>query len=91
MLSHASKSIGTGWVFGLNEAMDQGGATLGPLIVALVLFLKGGYRHAFALLLIPALLCLGTLVIARLPRCCWSYSVVMLTEVLRIQKHSRIY
>jgi hypothetical protein len=66
MLSYAGKSIGTGWVFGLNEAMDQAGATLGPIIVALVLFLKGGYRHAFALLLIPALLCLGTLIIARL-------------------------
>lgn len=66
MLSHAGKSIGQGWVFGLNEALDQTGATLGPLITALVLYLHGGYHHAFAVLLIPALLCLGTLAAARL-------------------------
>jgi MFS family permease len=66
MLSHAGKSIGQGWVFGLNEALDQTGATVGPLIVALVLYLHGGYRHAFAVLLVSALLCLGTLVVARL-------------------------
>ncbi len=28
MISHAGKSIGRGWVFGLNEALDQGGATV---------------------------------------------------------------
>jgi len=66
MLSHAGKSIGRGWVFGLNEALDQGGATVGPLITALVLYLKGGYREAFAVLLISAALCLGTLCIARI-------------------------
>jgi len=65
MLSHAGKSIGRGWVFGFNEALDQGGATIGPLIAALVLYLKGGYGPAFAVLLVPALLCLGTLCIAR--------------------------
>jgi len=58
--------MGSGWAFGLNEALDQGGATVGPLVVALVLYLKGGYRNGFAVLLIPALLCLGTLVVARL-------------------------
>ena len=42
MISYAGKEIGRGWVFGLNEALDQGGATVGPLIVALVLYLKGG-------------------------------------------------
>jgi predicted MFS family arabinose efflux permease len=66
MLSRAGKAIGHGWVFGLHEALDQTGATLGPLIVALVLFRRGGYRHAFAMLLIPAFLCLATLVFARL-------------------------
>jgi predicted MFS family arabinose efflux permease len=53
-------------VFGLNEAMDQGGATVGPLVVALVLYLRGGYREGFAVLLVSALLCLGTLTMARL-------------------------
>ncbi|HLK56930.1 MAG TPA: MFS transporter [Chthonomonadaceae bacterium] len=66
MISYTGKSLGSGWVFGLNEAMDQGGATVGPLIVALVLYLKGGYRHAFAILLVSALLCLSTLTLARL-------------------------
>jgi predicted MFS family arabinose efflux permease len=66
MLSYAGKSIGRGWVFGLNEGLDQAGATIGPLIVALVLYLKGGYRAGFGVLLISALLCLATLVIARI-------------------------
>ena len=66
MISYAGKEIGHGWVFGLNEALDQGGATVGPLIVALVLYLKGGYRYGFAVLLLSAVLCLGTLVVARL-------------------------
>ncbi len=57
--------MGSGWVFGLNEALDQGGAKVGPLVVALVLYLKGGYRSSFAVLLVPALLCLGTVVVAR--------------------------
>src|SRR5260370_36860083 len=66
MLSYAGKSIGAGWVFGLNEALDQAGATIGPLLMALVLYLHGGYRTGFAILLIPALLCLATLILARL-------------------------
>ena len=66
MLSHAGRSIGAGWVFGLNEALDQAGATIGPLLVALILFLKGGYRTGFGVLLVPAVLCLGILVVARL-------------------------
>jgi predicted MFS family arabinose efflux permease len=65
MLSYAGKSIGAGWVFGLNEALDQAGATVGPLLVALILYLNGGFRTGFGVLLIPALLCLATLVAAR--------------------------
>ena len=66
MLSYTGRKMGIGWVFGLNEAMDQGGATVGPLVVAVVLYLKGGYREGFAVLLVSALLCLGTLTVARL-------------------------
>ena len=66
MLSYAGKSIGAGWVFGLNEALDQAGATIGPLLLALILYLNGGFRTGFAVLLIPALLCLAILVAARL-------------------------
>jgi len=66
MLSYAGKSIGAGWVFGLNEAFDQTGATIGPLLMALILWLHGGFHTGFAVLLIPALLCLTTLLAARL-------------------------
>jgi predicted MFS family arabinose efflux permease len=66
MISYAGKSIGRGWVFGLNEALDQGGATIGPLITALVLRLHGSYHIALATLLAPAALCLLSLTLARL-------------------------
>lgn len=65
MLSHASAEMGRGWAFGLHEAMDQTGATIGPLIVSLILFLKGSYQTGFAFLLLPALLALTSLFIAR--------------------------
>jgi len=65
MLSHAGQTMGMGWVFGLHEAIDQIGAMLGPLIVALVLYLKGSYQQSFAILLIPALLALTILIFAR--------------------------
>lgn len=66
MLSYAAKDMGgAGWAFGLHEALDSIGAVLGPLIAALVLFLHGGYRHAFAWLLLPALAALAVLMIAR--------------------------
>ncbi len=65
MLSEAGKSIGHGWVFGLNEALDQTGATIGPLVMAAVLYHRGSYHHAFALLLGSALCCLATVAVAR--------------------------
>lgn len=65
MLSFAGEKLGQGWVFGLNEALDQAGATLGPLLISAVLFFHGGYRHGFALLLIPALLTILVLLVAR--------------------------
>jgi MFS family permease len=66
MLSHASKDIGLGFGFGLHEAMDQVGALLGPLVVAVILARHGTYRNAFAVLLIPAILTLCFLVLARI-------------------------
>jgi predicted MFS family arabinose efflux permease len=64
-LSHATQSVGRGWGFGLHEALDQIGAVTGPLVVAGVLYLKGGFRTSFAVLLIPALLALAVLFTAR--------------------------
>ena len=59
LIADAGNKLGHGWVFGFNEALDQAGATIGPLITALVLYLQGGFHRAFAFLLIPALLCFG--------------------------------
>jgi MFS family permease len=64
MLSHATTEVGRGWGFGFHEAMDQIGAMIGPLIVALVLYLNGTYRTGFAYLLIPAILAVLVITIA---------------------------
>lgn len=60
LLSHAASSTGRGTAFGVHQAMDQLGAVLGPLILAVVLAAnQGDYRLAFAVLAVP-----GALVIA---------------------------
>jgi predicted MFS family arabinose efflux permease len=66
MLSHAAKEMGYGWAFGVHEALDQSGALFGPLVAAAVLAIRGEYRIAFAVLLIPALVTLSILAVARL-------------------------
>ncbi|WP_082583014.1 MFS transporter [Frateuria sp. Soil773] len=66
MLSHAGRSLGSGWAFGLHEALDQTGATVGPLLVTLVLFLRHDYHTAYALLLLPAACALFALLLARM-------------------------
>jgi MFS family permease len=67
MLSYAAKDAGGyGWVFGLHEALDQFGALVGPLIVAGVLARHGSYHLAFAVLLVPALVNLSLVIVARL-------------------------
>jgi MFS family permease len=68
MLSHAGQEMRMGWVFGLNEALDQMGAMLGPLIVTAVMYYKGSYQYSFAVLLIPALFALAVLAVSR-----WRY------------------
>ncbi len=65
MLSHAGDRMGMGWGFGLHQALDQTGAMMGPLLVAFVLYEKQGYHAAFALLLVPAVLALILLTLAR--------------------------
>lgn len=65
LLSRATSHVGHGWGFGLHEAMDQIGAVTGPLIVAFILHGRGDYRTSFAWLLLPALLALATLSVAR--------------------------
>jgi predicted MFS family arabinose efflux permease len=66
MLSHAAKHVGGyGLVFGIHEAMDQAGAVVGPLVVATVLASQANYHEAFAVLVVPAVLNLCFLAIAR--------------------------
>jgi MFS family permease len=65
MLTHAATRTGAGWAFGLHEAMDTTGAILGPLAVSTALYFKEGYSTSFAMLLVPALLSLGVLLVAR--------------------------
>jgi len=65
MLSYTTGTLGKGWVYALNSALDETGATIGPLAVALVLYQRGSYRTGFAMLLISAVLALGALTVAR--------------------------
>ena len=66
MLSYATGSLGKGWVYAVNTALDETGATIGPLVVAAVLLLKGSYQTAYALLLISSALALASLAAARI-------------------------
>jgi MFS family permease len=65
MLSHAAGRLGTGWAFGLHEALDQIGAVAGPLLLAAVLRGTASYRNGFAILAIPAAAAIAVLLIAR--------------------------
>ena len=66
MLSYTTGTLGRAWVYALNTALDETGATIGPLLVALILFLRGSYRTAYAFLIVSAVLALLSLVVARL-------------------------
>lgn len=65
MLSYTTGTLGKGWVYALNTALDETGATIGPLLMASVLFMKGSYRTGYATLLISSLLALAALSAAR--------------------------
>jgi len=66
MLSAAGSRVGRGWGFGFHEAMDQIGATTGPLLIAVVLHLGRTHRTGFALLLAPAVVAIALVITARL-------------------------
>lgn len=71
MLAYAASSTGRGFGFGLHEAMDQIGAFLGPLIMAVILYFRkdpgtvGALRYGLLLLFIPAGVALAALAVAR--------------------------
>jgi MFS family permease len=66
MLSYTTGELGRGWVYALNTALDETGATIGPILMTVVLLRGGDYRKGYALLLISAVLALGFLVAARI-------------------------
>ncbi|ANI88956.1 MFS transporter [Arachidicoccus ginsenosidimutans] len=65
MLSFGASQMGSGWGFGLHEAMDQTGATVGPLLIALALYAhNNNYKIAYAFLAIPAIIAITILLVA---------------------------
>jgi predicted MFS family arabinose efflux permease len=65
MLSYSTGKHGKGWVYAVNTAMDETGATIGPLLIGLALFKGAEFRTGYMLLLISSVLALATLVSAR--------------------------
>jgi hypothetical protein len=66
MLAEAGEHVGQGWAFGIHEAMDKGGALIGPLIIAGILaVVPNGYRTGFAWLAVPVGASLLTLMLLR--------------------------
>lgn len=66
ILSHVAKKVGRGMGFGLHEALDQIGAIIGPTIFSTSFILGYGYKNAFKLLWLPALICMAVLIVARI-------------------------
>jgi MFS family permease len=61
IIAEAGRELGGGRAFGVNEALDQVGATVGPLIVAFAV-LRGGFQLGFGVLIVPAILALACLI-----------------------------
>jgi predicted MFS family arabinose efflux permease len=66
MLSYSTGDLGTGWVYALNTALDETGATIGPLLIAFAMYRHASYREGYSLLLISASLAFVALIVARL-------------------------
>ncbi|MFO7626985.1 MAG: MFS transporter [Candidatus Fermentibacteraceae bacterium] len=98
VISFASKQTGSGFGFGLHEAMDQVGAFLGPALFSLLLFsgpdgaLLAGYRRGLLLLFIPAGLAVFVVVAARFffPRP-QMFELDRATPEVRLKGYSRGY
>jgi MFS family permease len=66
MLARAGERTGRGWAFGVNEALDQLGALVGPLAIAAILAWRHNFELAFAALAAPAVITLLLVFGARL-------------------------
>ena len=65
LLSEATATVGHGWGFGLHTALDQTGAVIGPLLVAITVAKSHAFGPAFLGLALPASAALGALLLAR--------------------------
>lgn len=65
IISFVSRSIGAGKAFGLHELLDQIGAVLGPLVLAVMLGAGYGYYLTFLALFIPYLALMTSLFLAK--------------------------
>jgi MFS family permease len=66
MLSYTTGKYGRGWVYALNTALDETGATMGPLIMALILYKGGSYRLGYTVLLASVILAIISVIAARI-------------------------
>jgi hypothetical protein len=66
MLSYSTGTLGTGWVYALNTALDETGATIGPLLMAFAMYRHASYRTSYSLLVVSASLAFVALIAARL-------------------------
>jgi MFS family permease len=66
MLSYSTGKHGRGWVYAVNTAMDETGAILGPLLMALALSRGLNLRATYGWLLSSSALALAALTVARL-------------------------
>lgn len=64
IMSQAASRVGRGFGFGLQQAMDQIGAIIGPLIFTLVFYFKGSYKTGYTILWIPFVLVMVSVFIA---------------------------
>jgi MFS family permease len=62
MLSYTTGKHGRGFVYAVNTAMDETGATIGPLVIAFVIARKADFRTAYAVLFGSAFLAISTAV-----------------------------
>jgi MFS family permease len=65
MLSYSTGKHGKGWVYAVNTALDETGAMLGPLLIALVLYSGGSFQLGYGVLLGPAVVALLAVITAR--------------------------
>lgn len=66
LLSYATKRVGTGFGFGIHEALDQVGGVIGPLVFTAGLAINGSYHTGFQLMWIPAMLTVAVVIATRI-------------------------